>query len=231
MRFGLIALAWLVCGSAAFAQHDGDIEIVLDGGNLAVEHGESGWLFPAEFPQPPDPLAFFTDEPGMEAEDGALGGGDEVGAEALSNLLFWNDAGVGAADATLRIEQGPVQLLALAGAGSLGSFAVGTADDEGGMHLHLDFSLLQPDAGNPLALVPGGPAGVYGLHLRLTSPQHGASEPLLIAFNNGLDDEAFARGAAALAAHAGVPVPEPASWMLAMLGLVALAAAQARRQA
>jgi len=228
MRCGLIALAWLLCGSAALAQHDGDLEIVLEGGNLAVEQGESGWLFPAEFPQPPDPLAFFTDEPGFEAEDGALGGGDEVGAEALSNLLFWNGAGVLAADATLRIAQGPVQLLALAGAGPLESFAVGSADAEGGMHHHLDFSLLQPDAGNPVALVPGGPAGVYGLHLRLTSPQHGTSEPLLIAFNNGLDDEAFARGAAALAAHAGVPVPEPAGWVLAALGLAGLAVKRMR---
>jgi hypothetical protein len=226
MRFGLSLLVVLLCSSNAFAQHAGDIEIGLEGGQLVVEPGDEGWLFESEFPQSPDPLAYFTDEPGFEADDGVLDAGEELSVELLSGLLFWNGASVGAAPAgtALAIDQGPARLASLTGAGPLNAFVLGSADDEGGLHAHLDFLLLQENGATPPVLEPGGPLGVFGLHLRLTSPQHGASQPLLIAFNNGLPDDDFAAAAEALAAHAGVPVPEPATALLASLGVTIAAA-------
>lgn len=232
MRFGL---AWLVVllswSSPALAQHAGDIEIGVEEGQLVVEPGEEGWLFEGEFPQPTDPLAYFTDEPGFEADDGVLDGSEQISAELLTGLLFWNGSSVAAAPVgtALAIDQGPARLSTLTGAGPLGEFVLGAADDEGGLHTHLDFYLLEEDGATPPVLVPGGPVGVYGLHLRLTSPEHGGSQPFLIAFNNGLPEDDFAAAAAALADHAGVAVPEPAGWALAALGLAAMAVLRRRK--
>ncbi len=217
-------------GLTALAQ-DVDVAFEVVGGALSVPAIETGRLFLSEFPQPPDPLAYFADEPGFEAEDGALGVGDAIGAEVLSGLLFWNGSAASPAPpgVALEIAKGPLALANLSGSGPLMGFSFATADDEGGVHQHLGFSLLQEDAGLPGTFLPGGPAGVYGLHLRLTSPEHGPSQPLLIAFNNGLSDDDFADAADALAAYAGVPVPEPAAWLLAALGSMAAAGMRRRR--
>jgi hypothetical protein len=219
LMFVLGSFALLV-GRPVAAQ-DVDVEFEIAGGALTVPLVDTGRLFPSEFPQPPDPLAYFADEPGFEAEPGALGAGDQLGAEALSHLLFWDGfaAGLAPAGVKLNIAKGPLSLLDLEGTGPLGSFSFAEAGGDGGIHQHLGFSLLHEDPGMPGAFLPGGPTGVYGLHLRLTSPQHGSSEGLLIAFNNGLPEDDFSAAAQALAEHAGVPVPEPASLLLALLAL------------
>ncbi|MFO0898211.1 MAG: PEP-CTERM sorting domain-containing protein [Pirellulales bacterium] len=217
-------------GLTALAQ-DVDVAFEVVGGVLSVPAVETGRLFLSEFPQPPDPLAYFADEPGFEAEDGVLGASDKIGAALLSGLLFSNGSSVGPAPAgvALEIAKGPLALANLSGSGPLVGFSFATADDEGGVHQHLGFSLQHEDPGMPGAFLPSGPAGVYGLHLRLMSPEHGPSQPLLIAFNNGLADDDFADAADALAAYAGVPVPEPAAWLLAALGSMAAVAMRRRR--
>lgn len=215
MRIIYSVACLLALAATAAAQHvgedHGDLEISIEAGSLYVEPGADGWLFEGEFPQPPDSFAYFGDEPGFEMEDGVGAAGDQFGFQLLSDLLFWNG---GLADPIDQIEvsKGPASVVADAASGLLEGFLFGTADDEGGLHEHLEFALQTFDGTNYL---PGGATGVYGLHLQLTSPQYGDSQPFLIALNNGLEEEQFKLGAEALAEFAGVPVSEPAAcWLL-----------------
>lgn len=227
----IVACAGLTLFGPLARAQDVDVAFEVVGGALSVPEVETGRLFLTEFPQPPDPLAYFADEPGFEAEAEVLGAGDKIDAEVLSGLLFWNGSAASPAPAgvLLEIAKGPLTLANLSGSGPLAGFSFATADQEGGVHQHLGFSLRHVDPEMPGAFWPGGPAGAYGLLLRLTSPQHAASQPLLIAFNNGLPEDAFTSAATALAQQAGVPVPEPAAWLLAALGSMAAMTMRRRR--
>lgn len=100
------------------------------------------------------------------------------------------------------------------GAGIAGaeSLLIDNANSQGALHTHLDW-FLETASG-----AKGGPAGAYLVRMQLVSDRRAApSAPFLIAFNNGLSDEAFAD---AIAARMGVapgpgagpdPDPDPAS--------------------
>ncbi len=226
---GIMGTVACLCGSwnMAFAQHS-DVEIVIESGDLHIELGPEGLLFEGDFPQPPDPLAYFGDEPGFEIEDGLATPGANVGFRLLSDLLFFDGADTAAPADQIEISLGPAATIVSASSGAVDGFLFGTVDSEGGLHQDLEFALQTDDGAG--GYMSGGATGAYGLHLQLTSPEYGDSQPFMIALNNGLDEEIFEEGAEALAASAGVLVPEPATlWLLAIgFCLTALTARRCR---
>lgn len=214
-RTTISLLALIGYAGVAAGQHS-DIEVVIENGALAIESGEAGLLFEAEFAQPPDPFAYFG-EAGFVIDDGLATPGYEVGFEVLSSLFYSDGTAIVHSNDQIEISLGPASAIVDSTTGMADGFIFGTVDDEGGLHQDLEFALQTSDGGG--SHMPGGASGVYGLHLKLTSPQFLSSEPFLIAFNNGLSEDLFETIAFELAEVAGVPVPEPASILILLIGL------------
>ena len=219
-----VLIVGIVLAGAASAQHqDVDIEVV--GGQLVTVGGIYttgsfvGRVFEGEMI--PGSTVNETHEPGFEAAAGTFSEGDKVRYDFVQQLLYWNGTALASTSAGLTVSFGSSsQTIPAADSAGLPGFLVGTADEFGGFHRDLDFSL--PTTAED---------GLYGIVLKL-SPELGTSgfttsEPFLIAFLNG-EVANFNDGIAAMVNVA--LVPEPSSVVLAGLGAAVLAAGAWRRR-
>lgn len=152
--------------------------------------------------------AYATDNPGIDAniEKGAFQPGNWLQLKALATLQFWDGDEwssampngeyinvVDALDNTVRID---------ANSTSESTMVIGEIDNNGGLHTHIDFSLL--DASNSL----NGSQGAYRIELKLfeTAPNSElsvsyAAKPVMIIFNQGLAEEDFEHAVEATSDH------------------------------
>jgi hypothetical protein len=131
---------------------------------------------------------------GVESSDQGLAAGDVLELEAVRELLFWSDGTVKNTTSTL-VFDGPLgdsSYTITSNSGQQTGLQLGTYDGSDGWHQHGDYTLLPPASS----------AGAYGLVLRISAAGYGDSGPFLIVFNNGLSDEDFHQGLAAIQAVA-----------------------------
>jgi hypothetical protein len=189
-------------------------------GGVADDRGSAGWVF-AEAdeegnltPAPGDVL--FTTLPGLDVT--GMTAGEQISLEALSRpdftntattarwLWYWS-AATGTVtdvpnDPALQIdslrELSPSVVLTQATASENRSVLLAILQDSDlGVHRHMAAYLLDDN--------PPAEPGVYAFFARLTSPSFGPSEPMLLAFNNGLDAVTFQQGALRINAAARLP--------------------------
>jgi len=216
----------------AFAQHDHDVEFYTDNGQLFIVPGGEGFLFEADLSEGPNS----TTDPGFNNDDflstNPLSPDENLKLKVLSSLLYFNTATQAIespGSAILRVvnlsPSSSANVDAFNGIGLEVNF--GEADLAGAFHKHITFLLEDPLG------TPGGPTGVYGLHAQLFGSVHGASQPFLIAFAQGLDllneneFELFEEGAAALYA---VAIPEPSTAIMAAMALAGLIGFRRRKR-
>lgn len=157
---------------------------------------------------------------GVSTTSNGLSAGDDLGLDVVHKLLYWNGSEIAPATASLTIENhdGDQSYVVTDATGLQEGLYWGTYSGSTGWHRHGDYFL------NPLS----APAGAYGVVVQLTSPDHEASDPFLIAFNWGLSSGAFQEG---IAAFQTVLVPEPSTFaLLAVGGLALLGAARSSRR-
>ncbi len=149
--------------------------------------------------------AFATDDPGIDSnvDNGAFEPGNWLQFQPLGQLQFWDGDEwtttmpngeyinvLDALDKTVRID----------GNGTSGGAAViGEIEANGGIHTHIDFSLL--DASNN----QNGSQGAYSVELKLFESAANsdvsvsyAAKPVVIVFNQGLEEEEFEHAVEAL---------------------------------
>jgi len=232
------ALAFTSLASAAEHVHAGDIIVTVQGGKLIIDSGEaqagSGYkIFEGGFgPAPLSGNRWRTDDPGYDMEPGTLATGDQLWVRGLGQLKSWNGSAWAASvsgNEFIRLEDSleaswvfrPTGLSATL-PGSTG--VIDEAGLDGHIHQHLDFYLINSiddstSSGSPVA------TGAYLIQLQLFSPTTAAggglkyldSDPFFVAFNRGLDEDAFEHAVQALA----VPEPSAALMILSALGLIA----------
>lgn len=203
-------------------------------GKLPVD-GESGSpIFVADFGDFPKP--FDTANPGFNAPDGALIPNELVAYKALGSLRYWNpdQKQWNAADNDVRIRLfgGLTSNQVVTNPGQCGGLLICVPQDtgleegstvfsasgiegpetllinnvsaRGGFHDHLDWFLERRNG------TKGGPAGAYLVQMRIVSDKRSqGSDPILIAFNSGLSDDAFVEAVAARMAVPAQPTPTP----------------------
>lgn len=199
-------------GGTALAQpHEhSDIEITVSAGQLVIPlSGEGHYVFEGMFGEDVLP-ANVAEDPGFEADDGVLTPGDAISFNILGPLLYWDGTQIAPVPGShsLEVSKGFDSAIVDGGSGLVSGFTIATADSEGGMHEHLDYTLNGPGA-------PGGlTVGAYGVQLQLVSAEYGASNSVIAALNYGLDDEMFEAGVDAFADI----VPEPSALALLLIG-------------
>jgi len=185
--------------SNAHELHQGDIQPWKVGAEIFVNSN----VFESDFGDPSGGL-FVTDEPGFDVNiaQGTFTPGNWLRFKAVGQLMFWNGAEwTPAVPNAERIEVvdalGNVILFRTDGVSEIPA-VIGEIDSTGGLHEHLDFSIL--DSTNTL----GGSAGAYRMELRLFESKANsdvsvaiATSPLTIVFNRGLEHEAFELAVAA----------------------------------
>lgn len=191
-----LAALCLLGNAVAQAQHLGDIELAVEGDRLVTEnHGGDDRIFVNEF----DDLGgvLFTDDPGFEADTGALPADAEISFHVVQHLWYWDgDQPHAPASASLSISGATSHRVDVTGAsGAQAGFHIATASSSGTIHAHLEYTLAPFDVST----------GVYGVILEVTSPGLQSSEPFLIAFNHGLDElDRIDAGVDAIAESAGI---------------------------
>jgi hypothetical protein len=150
-----------------------------------------------------------------------------------SNLSYWNGSGGVSfgppGGETLRLSRGTQNRTIGGGTIAFDGFAIGTAGANGALHEHLS-SFLQGSDGN---VDPGDGVvaadGIYLVPLVLASSDSSiaASQPLFLVYNNGLDEEVHDMAIEWVETNL-VPIPEPASVSLGVLGILMLGAVAAR---
>lgn len=227
----LAALAALSC-MASVARAHSDIEVELEGTQLEVHaditaqtgqpilEGDLG-----EFSDPPG-----TNDPGFEVEDGTFSEGDNLSANLIGSLMFWDNTqwlsttpnGEQFRIFTLAFDRDDEQFVDDTGVLSGDNeVLVGTADPEGGIHDHIGFQLLDSSGGSTGTIA----TGAYKIEMEVLSTNGGFtnSDPFFLVFNNGLSEADFEAGVDAL-------VPEPTALAIAGVGgLVLLARRRAHR--
>ncbi len=196
----LIASSFNVLAEEDSHLHDSDIqpwrigaEILLNSQLFEVDFGDLGGG------------AFATDDPGIDVnvDKGAFVPGNWLQFEPQGQLQFWDGDEwsnitpnaeyiniTDALDNTVRIDETGV---------SGGLAVIGEIDSNGGLHAHIDFSLL--DASDSL----NGSQGAYSIKLKLFESAANsevsvsyAANPVVIVFNQGLSEEAFEHAVHAL---------------------------------
>jgi hypothetical protein len=175
-----------------------DIRFSYSADQIVVETGAAPGVASGDFPVDGFFRQFETN-PGFASENDigfGINPGDTIVYNVLDDLLFWNgsDFGSPAVNTQIRIENnGSAETLVHGASGTLpGGFAplsngVGQADGSGDFHSHVDFFLEPNDASPPPEF------GAYGLKLSLSTSAMGIAESdsFFVAFNFGLDDQAF----------------------------------------
>jgi hypothetical protein len=176
---------------------------------------------------------------GVFPNDGLLpadGTNYTLGFDVVTNLLYWDGAGgvsfvAAPDDVSLGLNKGSFTVLvdALGPSGTVPSIGVvpEIADTGfGRIHQHLESQLHFIDGTNPAD--PNAPDGIYlvGLQLKLPGSRLADSDPIYVVYNNGLDEAVHDAAIEWVEAHL---VPEPATWVLALAGAFALAAAGRRK--
>jgi len=198
IRFALslLLLATIASARPAAAQHLGDVQLSLEDDQLVTGGSR---IFTNEFDDFGGTL--FTDDPGFEAQSGALPAGAPIGFNVLQSLWYWDGDQLAPPSpaAAIKISLGPVSPVFVSGdSGPQPGFTIQTASSSGTIHTHPSYTLSPGDA----------PYGVYGVVLEATSPPYEPSLPFLFAFNYGLlDYDKFFAGVDAIALAAGVIAP------------------------
>ena len=224
----------VLAAPAALAQHAGDVDPTLSSGKIVFDTGNSlprnlatGYKIYEgnfnDFAGGPNS----TDDPGFDMADGTFVAGQQLWFKAIGSLSYWNGMVWGAApgSATFTITDALSNNTLIMASGVTNPFgAVGQADDGGGIHAHIDYSI---------SPVPAGPVGAYMATLFLTSrtsdgttpfPGITDSDPFHLVMNRGLSHTDFENAVSALA------VPEPETYAMLLAGL-ALIGGLARRRA
>ena len=219
----IVVAAFLgVFATSAYAEphaHAGDVDSVFEDGVIAVETGialtNGGFLFETEFGELGNPYG--TDEPGFVLDDGSFSSGNVLGFEVQSVLNFWDGVSW---EATGSDSVSLIDTLAVTTNVSATGIVnpvgiIDEADAEGGVHTHIDFAINESAA-----------TGAYLVELVLKgftdatlTNSFTASDSIFIAFNYGLDEEAYELSVDALGIS---EVPVPAAWLFLASGLGAL---------
>lgn len=180
-------------------------------------------VFGLEFGEVPGSPYFATD-PGFNVQDGSgFAPGSQVGFRLLDTLGYWDGTGAVAFSApasgeSMEFYSGPVSR-SLDGTSFDGSdaFVGPVVDSEGGTHFHLNTEIFGSDGDDD----PAPAAGVYLIQMALlNSAVTGASDPVFVLFNNGLNEQLHGESIEWVEANL---VPEPtAAALLAGLGGLAL---------
>lgn len=196
----LIAFSFTAIADEDSHLHEGDLqpwrigaEIFLNSQLFEVDFGDLGGG------------AFATDDPGIDVnvDKGAFQPGNWLQFEPLGQLQFWDGDEWTTATPNgehVNILDALDKTVSIDGNGVSGGFAViGEIDGNGGLHTHIDFSLL--DAGNNL----NGSQGAYSIELKLFESEANselsvsyAAKPVVIVFNQGLEEEEFEHAVHAL---------------------------------
>ncbi len=229
MKDLILAGLFSVFAASAFAnEHDhghgdhGDIVGEAEGGAIEVETGMplagGGRLFEADFGD----FAlgtYATNAPGFEVEDGPFGAFDFLAYNMQSDLKSWDGISwVTSSNSLFSIEndyESP----------TLQPFAkgmIGQADDDGGVHTHIDF-FIDPNAAVGAYLIEFILEGYTDNALQSSNGY--SSDSVFIAFNNGLSSEDYEFGIDAMS-----PVPVPAAAWLFVSGLAGLAGLRKARK-
>lgn len=227
----VLAAAALACPTLAQHEHS-DVDFEYDGGMIAIEFGDEGQVFEADF----EASGLFeqtSDAPGFDSEElpNGLMPNDLIGFNLLGPLVYHDGNAFASVPtgAAIQIADALNDVVTVEGSTTTGSGVVGQAGDSGGgrgdIHAHIDFTLT-PDT------LDAPEFGAYGFLMELTTDRNGIanSDPFYIVFNFGLEED---EGLPGPHFHDAVEdfaaaVPEPGS--LAMLGLGALATCRRRRE-
>lgn len=205
--------------NAAPHAHAGDVDSVFEDGVIAIETGipltNGGFLFETEFGELGNPYG--TDEPGFVLDDGSFSSGNILGFEVQSVLNFWDGVSWEAtgSDSVSLIDT--LDVITTVSAASIVNpiGVIDEADAEGGVHTHIDFAINESAA-----------TGAYLIELVLKgftdatlTNSFTSSDSIFVAFNFGLDEEAYELSVDALGIS---EVPVPAAWLFLASGLGAL---------
>lgn len=130
-------------------------------------------------------------------------------------LLYWNGTSVVPTDEILTITRSATTIDVDQLDTFLPGAAVGAYSGAAGWHGTVNFFL-------PL----DAPQGLYAAGFRISAPDFTTSETFWVVGNVGLSEEDFARGVAALSQV----VPEPSTWIMAVVGLAGVVGATLRRK-
>ncbi len=173
--------------------HEDDLQPWRNGAEIFVNSN----FFETDFGDLPGGL-FVTDEPGIDVNvaKGTFTPGNWLRFKPIGQLFYWNGTEwvssvpneerveiKDALDATISIRTDGV---------SDTSAVIGEINGQGGLHEHLDFSIV--DASNAL----NGSVGAYGIQLKLFETKANSdisvsitTTPITIVFNRGLENEKF----------------------------------------
>ncbi len=215
-----VAVVIALMASKSYAQHLGDIELLLINSRLATSGGSYSGLLNGRVFEGALNSNGFTKDPGFDSAAGLLQPGGAIRFDFVREVLFWNGTALTTSPRSLTVFLGSSQAtLTPADFSGKAGFEIAGGDVTGAFHQHLNFSF-----GNSV------PAGLYGVVLTLGpagTSTFGTSEPFLMAFSRGATNRAA--GVDAMAATL-VAVPEPTTLGLAAAGMAVGIACRCRRR-